>query len=458
LDFGPSLRAPLQRFAVFSGMPNRSADVIVIGAGVAGLAAAGELARRKLRVLIIEARDRIGGRVATIRRPGWRHPIELGAQFVHAGNDAIWDILERQRIKTKLVPSRHWHYEAGPLVAIDDVAKRIAAVTDRIDEKRMKGWTFADFVRREGTAVAECDRDLAIGFVEGFEAAPTNEMSASAVAGETLADDEQYFVPQGYDAVVSALADALPSRNVAVLTKTACGAINWRRTAVQAETAKGKFTAPAAIVTVPLGVLQAKGSERGAIAFGPRLRDHERVIAAMRMGHVIRINLRFDARSWRKLVPLELKKASARGFGFVHSRLEHVPVWWSLTGDAVLTGWAGGPNAQSLSIRSARAIEQIALGQLSKVFRVPKTVLGAALVDTATHNWSQDPFSRGAYSFTRAGQDDAPKKLRQPVENTLFFAGEATADGEEIGTVHGALASGLRAASEVAAALGAGAR
>jgi monoamine oxidase len=130
-------------------------------------------------------------------------------------------------------------------------------------------------------------------------------------------------------------------------------------------------------------------------------------------------------------------------------------VWWSLTGDAVLTGWAGGPAAQALSARSAQAIEQIALGQLSKIFRLPKAVLNAGLLDSATHNWSRDPFSRGAYSFVRAGQDNAPKELRRPVEDTLFFAGEATADGEEIGTVHGALSSGLRAAGEVAAALAA---
>ena len=77
----------------------------------------------------------------------------------------------------------------------------------------------------------------------------------------------------------------------------------------------------------------------------------------------------------------------------------------------------------------------------------------SAVVAWETHNWSRDPFSRGAYSFIVAGQENAAEKLRQPVQDTLFFAGEATADGEEIGTVHGALASGLRAAEEAGAAL-----
>jgi monoamine oxidase len=435
-------------------MPNRSADVIVIGAGVAGIAAAGELARKRLRVLVVEARDRLGGRIATIRRSGWPHPIELGAQFVHAGNEALWRALKQHSIKTKRASPRHWHFENERLKAIDDVAKRIAAVTGRIDVKRMAGWTFADFLRRKAPTVAERDRELAIGFVEGFEAAPTTEMSAVAIAGETLEDDEQYFIPRGYDTLISGLADELRERDVAVLTKTVCSSITWRRSAVQVRTNQGVFTAPSAIITVPLGVLQSPRSQRGAIEFSPRLRARERVIAGMRMGHVIRVTLRFDARSWRRLAPAELRKPSAPGFGFVHSSLEHVPVWWSLSGDAVVTGWAGGPKAQSLTGRSACAIEQLAVGELSKVFRVSKTALNAALLDSASHNWSRDPFSRGAYSFIRAGQDEAPEKLRRPIEETLFFAGEATADGEEIGTVHGALSSGLRAATEVGHALG----
>lgn len=429
-------------------MRNHSCDVIIIGAGVAGLAAAAELGRHRLRVIVLEARDRLGGRIATLRRRGWSAPIELGAQFVHAGNDDLWSILRRHRIATKPVPPHHWRFGDGEMTVFD-ATKAIAAVTNQIDEKRMRGWSFAEFLREKGQSFSKNQRDVALGFVEGFEAAPITEMSATAVAGETIEDDAQFFVPRGYEMLVRALTRSLNARYVDLLTNHTCSTVEWRRDHVIVETPKGRFSAPKLIITVPLGVLQAKASQRGAIAFRPGLGEHERVIAAMGMGHVIRINLRFDGTAWRKLLPSLLQPAAAKGFGFIHSRLEKVPVWWSISGNAVVTGWSGGPNALALAGRSRCAIEQIALGQLSRVLGTTKASLARALADAATHNWSRDPFSRGAYSFTRAGQEGASAKLRKPVAATLYFAGEATADGAEVGTVHGALSSGLRAAQEI---------
>jgi monoamine oxidase len=434
-------------------MQVRSADVIVLGGGIAGLAAAGALSRRRVRVILIEARDRLGGRVWTCRKRGWPRPIEFGAQFVHAGNDPFWDLLKRHRIETAPVPGKHWRWEEQELTAVD-ATKRIAEVTERIDERRMRGWSFAEFLRRKARSVAEADRELAAGFVEGFEAAPMEEMSAIAVAGETLADDEQFQFPAGYDGVVDALRADLGSRDVTLKLKTPCHRIAWRPGAVRAVTRAGTFAAPTTIVTLPLGVLQASPLERGAVEFAPRLRSHTALAAKMGLGHVIRITLRLDGRRWGALLPRELRPARG-GFGFIHSRLDGVPVWWSLSGEPILTGWAGGPAAQALAGRSAAGIHATALRSLAQILRVPTPKLGAAITAAAMHNWSRDPFARGAYSFTRAGHDGAAEQLRQPVKNTLFFAGEATADGEEVGTVHGALASGLRAAEEVARVLGA---
>ena len=119
----------------------------------------------------------------------------------------------------------------------------------------------------------------------------------------------------------------------------------------------------------------------------------------------------------------------------------------------VITGWAGGPAASELAKRSKRGVFEKALGSLARVLGAAKEDIRRAVVGWESHNWSRDPFSRGAYSFIAAGQEKAAEKLREPVQNTLFFAGEATADGEEVGTVHGAIASGLRAAKETGKAL-----
>jgi monoamine oxidase len=170
-------------------------------------------------------------------------------------------------------------------------------------------------------------------------------------------------------------------------------------------------------------------------------------------GQVVKVTLRFDARRWKALRKVARVPAGQSKFGFVHSREAGVPVWWSLTTEPVLTGWAGGPAAIALARRSDAQVFQRALRTLGILLGTPAARLHAAVRDWQLHRWDRDPFSRGAYSFTAAGQDEAPAAFRRPVQATLFFAGEATADGEEVGTVHGALSSGGLAAKEAAAAL-----
>ena len=430
--------------------PPIHSDVLILGGGIAGLAAARELGRRRLNITLLEARDRLGGRVHTVRHAGWPGPIELGAEFIHGGNAPFWQLLRRHRIGTQHVPARHWLFRENQIQRVDDVLARIENVTDKIDARKMRRWSFADFMReRRDTFPAE-ERNLANGFVEGFEAAPTERMSAAALEGETLDDSEQYRLPRGYQQVVDALARELSPR-VNVINDCTVRAIRWQRGAVIIETNRQTFSARAAIITLPLGVLQQRGRQRGAVVFDPPLRAKQKTIAAMGTGHVIRVTLHFDARRWRALLPPTLAAARRGGFGFVHSRIAGVPVWWAMSSASVVTGWAGGPAALKLKDRSRCGIRDRALSSLHRVLGVPKKTLSDALIDWETHNWSRDPFSRGAYSFIAVGALEGAKKLREPVRDTLFFAGEATADGAEVGTVHGALASGIRAAREFAA-------
>ena len=434
-------------------MKQERSGVLVIGGGVAGLAAAGELARHGREVVLLEARERLGGRVFTQRPPRWNAPVELGAEFIHAGNAALWRLLKKHRIKTRRVPGAHWRFDGQAIRRIEDVAGEIEAVTKQIDPRRMRGWSFAEFLQRKGRRFSAAERDITAGFVEGFEAAPTQVVSAVAMEGESLDTSEQFAMPGGYQRFIDALAGELPHDRVTVRLGCPVRSIRWRRGAVEVQARGGKFTGAAAVVTLPLGVLQARRGQRGAVRFEPALRARQKLLSRMHMGHVIRLTLRFTAHAWRALLP-EILRRSRGGFGFIHSRVEGVPVWWALSSEPILTGWAGGPDARELANRSKCGIFEKALSSLAEVFGVPKTRLGGAVIDYATHNWSRDPFSRGAYSFIAAGQDDASEKLRQPIADTLFFAGEATADGAETGTVHGALASGMRAAKEVRIALG----
>jgi monoamine oxidase len=325
-------------------------------------------------------------------------------------------------------------------------------VTKKVKPSQMKGWTFGEFLRAKQDDISREDRELVAGFVEGFEAAPLKQMSAAAMAGQTLDDEEQARFPRGYDHLVDALVRELRSGEVDVRLDAIVKTVRWRRGEVEVRTNDATHRARAAVVTLPLGVWQARPPQRGAVAFGPRLREKERIITRMGMGHVTRIALRFERTAWRKLLPVRLQRSARRGFGFIHSRRRGVPVWWALSSEPVVTGWAGGPAALALARKSETEVREIALTSLAKIWQRPTAALRRALRGYETHVWSRDPFSRGAYSFTRVGADTAAERLRRPVAGTLFFAGEATADGEEVGTVHGALASGERAAEEVRAA------
>ena len=426
-------------------------EVIVVGGGVAGLAAAGELGRRGFNVTLLEARARLGGRIFTAHPGGWSGPVELGAEFVHAGNAALWRRIRGHRLACRLVPPRHWLFRDGGIEPIDDVSRQIKQVTKRIAPRRMRHWSFADFMRACGTEFSDADRRVATGFVEGFQAATTSRMSAAAIADETLDECDQFRLPRGYDEFVAVLAGEMPPERVSVHCNAVVTRIDWRRHAAEVRVGRETFSAEAVVLTLPLGVWLARSPQRGAVTFRPALRRKQSVLRTIGRGKVIRIVLRVDGRRWAKLLPPVLRPSAKSGFGFIHSRVKGVPVWWAMSRAPVLTGWAGGPAAARLSHRSESAIRAEALRSLSEVFNVALPELRAAVTGWATHNWTEDPFSRGAYSFIAAGHEDAAEKLREPVQDTLFFAGEATADGEEIGTVHGALASGLRAAREVAA-------
>lgn len=427
-------------------MRAHSHDAIVIGGGVAGLAAALALARRGRRVLVLEARDRLGGRILTATPHGWGGPVELGAEFVHEGNAELWRLLRQYRIATRHVVPSHWLFRAGRLQVINDVAERIGTVTGEIKPRKAGRHSVAAVLRGLKKNISPDDLALACGFVEGFEAAPLARMSARAIAGATLNDEKQFVVPGGYHALIENLVHALLRAGVELVCGAPVRRVRWRRGVVSVATAGATYTASAAVVTLPLGVLQCEPGRVGAIHFDPPLRAKARIAAKMGVGHVVRIALRVDLRRWRALLPVTLRRR--KNFGFIHSTRLEIPVWWSLQGDGVV-GWAGGPAAVALQGSSRAALRAAALRSLAVILSVSQVRVRHAVLDCAMHDWSSDPFSRGAYSFTAAGQDDAAVKLREPVSDTLFFAGEATADGEEVGTVHGALASGFRAAAEI---------
>ena len=405
-------------------------DVILIGAGAAGLAAADVLTRSGCSVLVLEARERIGGRCWTRRMPGLQVPVELGAEFIHGEPKATLDLLR----KAGSAPVRSGRVQLlhGRRVEAFAQARTAMRDTSMLQEKDV---SFAEFLARQRRLPA-VTRTLARMMVEGFDAADPARISARLIAeewgGEGLGGS-QPRPREGYGPLLDWLAHTAIARGARLRLDARVREIRWKHGAVHIQ---GSFlgepfraSASRAIVTLPLGVLQS-----GAVRFTPAVKRN--AIRHLASGPVVKAALRFRTPFWEK---------RHRGVAFFHSPRAAFPTFWTPLPARVplLIAWAGGPKAERLAHLDDAELIRRAVTSLHSIFgRVDD--LEAALV----HDWRRDPYARGAYSYVMVGGAGAREALAAPLSDTLYFAGEAT-DSEESGTVGGALHSGLRAAKEI---------
>lgn len=420
-----------------------AADVIVIGAGAAGLAAASELARHGWRVIVLEARDRIGGRVWSVQPRGWRVPAELGAEFVHGGNRPLRRLLRHAGLKVDPVNVPMWWHVGGELQAMPDYWPRIAQVA-RLIPWRDRGWSFAQFLRKYRDRIGPRDRRMVEQYIGGFNAATLDEISAHALRPNRAgAKQEDFKVRGAYTQVMEALRAEWPPGRVELHLRAVVREIAWRKKSVSVRLrgSTKRFRARAAVITLPLGVLRT-----GAVRFSPRVAAKQKLAQRLGWGHAVRVALRFRAGFWSaSVLPKALRGKHGRNFGFINAAAQRFPTWWALAAPApVLTGWAGGAAALSLERGGRRRVREEALQSLAAILGTTRARLRPWLAGFEWHDWSRDPFTRGAYSFSKVGLEEGGARLAEPVKDTLFFAGEATSD--DPGTVTGAMASGLQVA------------
>ncbi|HEX6689613.1 MAG TPA: NAD(P)/FAD-dependent oxidoreductase [Burkholderiales bacterium] len=399
-----------------------SVDVIVVGAGAAGLAAADALARAGRSVLVLEARDRIGGRCWTRRMPGLPAPVELGAEFIHGAAESTLSLLARAGVpgvdstRTQRFVRGRRLVEGNAFIEAQKAVRHAAVL-------RKHDLSFADFLSTQ--ELSPQTRLLATMMVQGFDAADPARVSAREIVEEwgSGALGSSQMRPQGG---YGPLLQSLVSDAFTLGLRTKVKEIHWKRGSVEINGVHARK----AIITLPLGVLKS-----GAVRFLPDL-NKQRAMQGLASGPVIRVAMRFREQFWQERVP---------GVAFFHNPAAPFPTFWTpLPMHApLLTAWAGGPKAAALAGSSRKQLVQVALASVRAALgRVPP--LQAARVQ----DWQADPYSRGGYSYVLVGRQGAREMLRRPLEKTLYFAGEAT-DADEAGTVAGALRSGLRAAREV---------
>ncbi|MBB1285018.1 FAD-dependent oxidoreductase [Flavisolibacter sp. BT320] len=422
-------------------------DVVIVGAGAAGMTAALELALTGRRVGIVEAKDRVGGRMHTFT--GDIYPIELGAEFVHGNLPLTKQFLEKAGADNYTVKGSIWQYKDGNLQQQEDFIEDYKTLEKKCksleEDKPVERFLQEDLADKE----AEELRFSLRNYVEGYYAADTRTASTRALCNElTKGEEEQFRIRQGYVELVRILEKSCREKGVQFFLSQSVLQVQWKKGSVTVITEKQTFQAAKVLVTVPVGVLQKE-----AITFFPALPQIKKAVQTLGFGHVVKIVFRFDSVFWKEKTNTGGNDLSDMGFLF--SR-EEVPTWWTHYPDdrPLLTGWLAGPQAAAAQFLSKEEIVEKALGSLSTILGVDKFRLQQIIEEAYYYNWSADPFVYGAYSYETVGGEEAIRTVQQGIEDTVYFAGEGLHIGPIIGTVEAALVSGRDTAHRIIAALG----
>jgi monoamine oxidase len=411
------------------GTEGNGEHVVVIGAGFAGLAAARRLSDAGVRVTVLEARDRIGGRTRTDTSLGV--PIDLGASWIHGteGNPLVGlaDEVGATTVETDfddfVLLGAHRAVDPGAAAVASADWLRIAGHLDSLSKDAGQDESLADGLQGITDPADPLAAWVVTSQTAGEYAADPDELSLRWFGSEGEFDGPDVILPGGYTQLSERLAQGLTIQQGTEVKRISHGGPQ-----VRIETSRGTVTADRVLVTVPLGVLKA-----AAITFDPPLPAPKRnAIARLGYGLLNKVVLAFDEPFWPEPVPM---------IGLVGAQQPVTDLVNGLVfaGEPLLVGLRGGAAAWS---REGLSDEET-VAELIAALDAPRPT--GALVT----RWAADPYARGSYSFIAAGSSpDDMTALGEPVGERLLFAGEATSP-EFFGTVHGAYLSGVREADRV---------
>ncbi|MFM7182618.1 MAG: flavin monoamine oxidase family protein [Verrucomicrobiales bacterium] len=446
-DFTLILKSILAGIALTPGqtalaeMRNRQ-RIIVIGAGMAGLAAARRLKGLGHEVIVLEGRDRIGGRIHTSMQ--WSDlPLDLGASWIHntKGNPLTPLATEAKAtmVTTRYADSTGYNTDGSKWTAADE--KRLDALREKIYSiLEVAQDADADQTLRQAlNSLLGPDATEAVRREANFILSSEMETEYSGSAGQLSAhwydESSAYSGPDklfaaGFRVIIDHLAAGLDIRMGKVVTT-----IDWSKPEVRVTTNGGEFTADKVLVTLPLGVLKT-----GQPRFTPALpAAKQEAIKRLGMGLLNKCCLRFSSAFWPEDVDW----------------IEYIPTvhgewtqWVSLQKAMKKPVLIGFLAADVAAAKEAQTDAQI----VASAMTVLRTIYGNAIPEPESWQitrWAADPFACGSYSFNAVGFKPAMRAtLAAPLDGRLFFAGEAT-ERTRFATAHGAYLSGLRAAEEM---------
>ncbi|MGU3437459.1 flavin monoamine oxidase family protein [Actinomycetes bacterium M1A6_2h] len=424
-------------------------DTIVLGAGMAGTTVARILSKAGRRVVVLEARDRVGGRLHTLRRGG--EVLDYGASWIHGIDDnPVADAADAFGLRTAEFTVGSFQPDGRPIAYYspagvrldDDAGHRFAADIHSFDEvlarvvtESARGTSYGDCVE---TALSQCDwsdergarvREFLQHRAEEQLGVWIDDLDAHGLDDDAIVGDEVVF-PDGYDQLAARLADGLDIRLNHRATR-----VSWSTTGATVETDRGDFDASRIVITVPVGVLKSAD-----FVIEPALPDPvASALARLEMNAFEKVFLRFPVKFWDDGVYAIRRQGEAGRWW--HS-------WYDVSaagGSPTLLTFAAGPCARTTRTWTDARIADSVLGALRELYG--NRVVSPDSVHVT--RWQDDPFSRGSYSYPAVGSTPADHDaLSAPVHDVLHLAGEATWT-EDPSTVTAALRSGHRAAERI---------
>ncbi len=420
-----------------------TADAIVIGAGLAGLAAACNLQQQGWDIVVLEARDRLGGRLWTSRK--WEDlPADLGASWIHGidGNPLteLAIAAEAKMLETSYEKGIAYDKEGNELDSqsvhhLESVRQQfrrsLRVAQDGDEDQSMRA------LIQSLAAAMEADEETMqlLNFILSSEI--EQEYAGSGERLSTLWHDSaaefegsDVLLDKGFESIVKYL-----SKDLTIHTNEIVERIEWFEESVKVTTNRRSFIGEKVLVTLPLGVLKA-----GHVEFEPPLPKAKMdAVSKLEMGVLNKCYMRFDRVFWPDDVDW---------IEYIPRRHGEWTEWVSFARVAnkpVLLGLNSGNRGREIE---AWSDEQI----VGSAMQVLRSIFGASIpepIDFQVTRWASDPFALGSYSFNPVGAHPRlRRKLAEPLEGKLYFAGEAT-DYDYFGTAHGAYLSGVRAAREI---------
>ncbi len=426
---------------------NTAVDVLIIGAGMAGVSAAATLRAAGKTVHILEARNRIGGRMWSWRN--WGAPVELGANWIETakGNPLVKlakeagvathaDPEEADELFIDTVEGRSLS-ESEAEELYDQIESMLDALIDAAEERDPDQDTSLRDALNDLPAYKKLNDDRRRLIESVLTQVVSDEFGAEADklswlgydAGEAAYSGGNQFVIGGYDGIPTMLAGDTPIEYETVVDK-----ISWDKNGVRVAAGDNVWEADAVIVTVPLGVLKSQ-----SITFEPALpAKYTNALNQLEMGLLDRCVMKFDEVFW----DTEYTTFSVAGPDPA-AWYQFIPLNGPL-GIPALAAFNSGSKAWDLETKSDDEIKAEMLAVIKAAFNAEPTV-----VDMVITRWGQDPFARGAYSYVPVGGvATARNVLAEPVSDQLYLAGEAYTDTDP-SSVHGAYNSGIATAKQV---------